>query len=65
MTPGAVPFGPDIGRLTTGLFTSLVPDVAERDIFLCSPPVLAKAVRTALLGADVPAWHLHEERFAF
>ena len=55
--------GPGIA-LTPELFLALAPDVAERDVFLCGPPELAKAVRAALLGAGVTDRHLHEERFA-
>ena len=43
----------------------LVPDVAERDVYLCASPGLSRAVRTALRDAGLPARRLHEEVFAF
>jgi len=43
----------------------LVPDVAERDVYLCASPGLSQAVRTALKDAGLPGRQLHEETFAF
>jgi predicted ferric reductase len=43
----------------------LVPDVAERDVYLCASPGLSQAVRTALKDAGLPGRQLHEEAFAF
>ena len=43
----------------------LVPDVAERDVFLCGPSPWMAAVRAAALGAGVPATRLHAEDFAW
>jgi predicted ferric reductase len=57
--------GEDIGSLTPELFHGLVPGLGERDAYLCGPPGLAAAVRTALLQAGLPEQQLHEERFAF
>jgi len=42
-----------------------VPDLADRDVYLCGPPRMADAVHTAVLQAGLPADRLHEERFAF
>jgi predicted ferric reductase len=42
-----------------------VPDLRDRDVYLCGPPALAGAVRKSLRAAGLPAEHLHEERFAF
>jgi ferredoxin-NADP reductase len=49
--------------MTAALLLNLVPNVADRDVFLCGPPKLATAVRQALQGAGVTASQLHEERF--
>jgi predicted ferric reductase len=38
----------------------LVPDLAERDIFVCGPPAMTEAVR----ATGVPRRHLYVERFA-
>lgn len=43
----------------------LVPDVAERDVFLCGPSQWMAAVRTAALKAGVPANRLHAEDFTW
>ena len=43
----------------------LVPDVAERDVYLCGPPGFSAAVRRSLTDLDLPEGQLHEERFAF
>lgn len=42
----------------------LVPDVKDRDVFLCGPPVMMKMVRKALTELGVPHAHTHSERFA-
>lgn len=57
--------GRDPDCLTTASLLARVPDLAERDVYLCGPPRMADAVRSALLQAGLPAERLHEERFAF
>jgi predicted ferric reductase len=47
-----------------GLLT-LVPDLAQRDVYLCGPPAMADAVRASLLQAGLPPESLHEERFSW
>jgi ferredoxin-NADP reductase len=42
-----------------------VPDLADRDVYLCASPRMAGAVRKSLHEAGLPAGRLHEERFAF
>lgn len=42
-----------------------VPDVAERDVYLCASPALAAAARTAVRDSGLPRRHLHEEDFSF
>jgi len=42
----------------------LVPDAAERDVFLCGPPAMTAAIGRSLRHAGVPRRHLHIERFA-
>ena len=44
---------------------SLVPDLAERDVYLCASPRLSGALRSALKEAGLVASQLHEESFAF
>ena len=42
----------------------LVPDAAERDVFLCGPPAMTDAIGRNLRAAGVPRRHVHVERFA-
>jgi len=44
---------------------ALVPDVAERDVYLCGPEPMMDAARASLRKAGVPARHIHSESFAF
>jgi ferredoxin-NADP reductase len=43
----------------------LVPDVAERDVFLCGAPAWMDAARRAALECGVPADNVHLERFEY
>ena len=43
----------------------LVPDVAQRDVFLCGPPGMVSAVRKSVRAVDVPRARIHTERFAY
>lgn len=42
----------------------LVPDLAERDVYLCGPPAMTEVVEAALRAAGVRRGRLHVERFA-
>jgi ferredoxin-NADP reductase len=42
----------------------LVPDLVEREIFVCGPPAMMAAVRTSLRTAGVPGRQIHWERFS-
>jgi predicted ferric reductase len=42
----------------------LIPDLAERDVFVCGPPQMMQAVRTSLRAAGVKPRHIHWERFS-
>jgi ferredoxin-NADP reductase len=42
-----------------------VPDLVDRDVYLCGPPGLAGAARQSLRDAGLPDGRLHEERFDF
>ena len=44
---------------------ALVPDVAQRDVYVCGPPGMMEATRQALRGARVPRRRIHIERFDF
>jgi predicted ferric reductase len=54
---GARPFTPQ------GLHT-LVPDIAQRDVYVCGPNAMTSAVLTSLKALGVPERQVHSERFA-
>ena len=62
--------GTDIGddetdRLGIPALRRLVPDIAERDVYLCGPPALVDALHRRLRHLRVPAHRIHSERFAY
>ncbi|MDQ6727976.1 MAG: hypothetical protein M3066_17720 [Actinomycetota bacterium] len=62
--------GVDIGddetdRLGLPALRRLVPDVADRDVYLCGPPALVDALHRRLRHLGVPRRHIHSERFAY
>jgi ferredoxin-NADP reductase len=57
--------GGDPDLLSSASLTRLVPNLVDRDVYLCGPPGLATAVRAALTDAGLAPSQLHEERFAF
>jgi len=44
--------------------SELVPDAADRDVFLCGPPAMTDAISRNVRAAGVPRRHVHVERFA-
>jgi predicted ferric reductase len=54
---GARPFEPDNLR-------SLVPDITERDVYVCGPPAMTSAVLTSLRSIGVPNLQVHAEKFS-
>jgi ferredoxin-NADP reductase len=57
--------GGDPDLLSAASLTRLVPNLVDRDVYLCGPPGLATALRASLTGAGLPPGQLHEERFGF
>jgi predicted ferric reductase len=62
--------GADIGddqtdRLGIPALRHYVPDIAERDVFVCGPPAMVDVVCRRLRALRVPAEHIHFERFAY
>lgn len=53
---GNRPFEPDSLR-------ALVPDITERDVYVCGPPAMTSAVLGALRELEVPRRRVHAERF--
>jgi ferredoxin-NADP reductase len=52
-------------HLSATRLRALVPDVAERDVFLCGPEPMMAAARAGLRRAGVPRRHIHHESFTF
>jgi predicted ferric reductase len=52
-------------HLSSAALQRLVPHLTQRDVFMCGPPGMTSAVRTALAEAGLPPDQLHEERFAW
>src|SRR5206468_4125810 len=42
----------------------LVPDLGERDVYVCGPPGMTNVMLARLRDAGVPRRHIHAERFA-
>ena len=42
----------------------LVPDLVDRDVYVCGPPPMMRIVERDLRCANVPQTHIHTERFA-
>ncbi|MEO5680846.1 MAG: ferredoxin reductase family protein [Acidimicrobiales bacterium] len=62
--------GTDVGddqtdRLGIPALRHYVPDIAERDVYVCGPPALIDAVRRRLAALRVPSDQIHTERFAY
>ncbi|MBQ1090399.1 ferric reductase-like transmembrane domain-containing protein [Streptomyces sp. B93] len=56
------PATPD--RLTPAELARLVPDVTDRDVYVCGPPGMTSAVRRGLRELGVPKAQIHFERFS-
>ncbi|EFH28941.1 MULTISPECIES: ferredoxin reductase family protein [Streptomyces] len=57
--------GPPVpDKLAASELARLVPDIAERDVFLCGPPPMMNAVLGSLRELDVPGPQIHFERFS-
>ena len=62
--------GPEIGddqtdRLGIPALLALLPDIADRDVFVCGPPPMVDAVRRRLRALRVPSAQVHFERFGY
>lgn len=56
--------GAEHGWLDQVMIKRLVPDLTERDVFLCGPPGMMTAIRKALFALDLPKKQFHWEKFA-
>jgi ferredoxin-NADP reductase len=57
--------GHDRDALSAQALRVNIPDLPDRDVYMCGPPAMTKAVRNALSRAGLPGSQLHEERFSF
>jgi predicted ferric reductase len=57
-----LPEGRDL--LSPAHLHELVPDITERDVYVCGPPAMAAAIARNAREAHVPRRHIHTERFA-
>lgn len=53
------------GRVSRELLAATIPDVSEREAFVCGPGPFMTAAREALLAQGLPAECYHEETFVF
>ncbi|GAB1641078.1 ferric reductase-like transmembrane domain-containing protein [Krasilnikovia sp. MM14-A1259] len=56
--------GPGNQPLSPGGLHSLVPDITERDVYVCGPVAMTDAVVRSLRSLGVPRRQVHAERFA-
>jgi predicted ferric reductase len=59
------PPGGDSDPFVAGRLRQLVPDVAQRDVYLCGPPAFMTVAQDRLAAAGVPKRCLHAEQFSF
>ena len=60
------PRGSEIGDpLDATALARLVPDIAERDVFLCGPVAMMERVEASLRTLGLPRSQVHAERFAY
>ena len=56
---------PEGGRLLSpDHLREIVPDIAERQVYLCGPPAMTEALERNVRRADVPGRLVHTEKFA-
>lgn len=53
------------GRVDAAMLRRLVPDLGERDAFLCGPPPMMAALDAGLRGLGIPGERIHYEKFSF
>lgn len=51
--------------ITAGTLHRAMPDIADRDVFVCGPDAFTTAIAAACRAAGVPADRIHSESFAF
>jgi predicted ferric reductase len=62
--PGETEVGHERGRIDLRMIARLVPDVRDREVFICGPQPMMKAVAAALGALQVRESSIHYEQFA-
>ena len=57
--------GPKGDQLDGASLEGFVPDVRERDVYLCGPVLMMQRVEDSLRGLGLSARQIHAERFAY
>ena len=52
-------------QITAGTLRRALPDIADRDVFVCGPDEFTTSIATECRAAGVPARRIHSESFAF
>lgn len=52
------------GKIDRERLERRVPDIREREVYLCGPPPMMKGIRSMLAELGVPRGRIHDERFA-
>jgi predicted ferric reductase len=52
-------------RITAGTLRRALPDIADRDVFVCGPDAFTASIAAECRAAGVPARRIHSESFAF
>ncbi len=58
-----LPLGFERGRIDESAIRRFVPDVLERDVFVCGPPRMMDAVEGVLRKIGIPKRRIHDEKF--
>ncbi|MFA6568431.1 MAG: ferredoxin reductase family protein [Victivallales bacterium] len=52
------------GRIDREKICRLVPDLKEREVYLCGPPPMMKSIRKIMSGLKIPSSQIHFEKFS-
>jgi predicted ferric reductase len=55
----------EVETLSPDELRRLVPDIAQRDVYVCGPPAMTDAIRVTLASSGVSRRHIYTERFAY
>ena len=55
---------PPLAPFAPAKLAALVPDIADRDVYVCGPPAMTDAVLRSLRELRVPRRQVHAERFS-